>query len=96
MVLFRLLRYRQFKIFYPYHVLQLLRKAFPNAPSYQRMVELMPHCAMAMAAFFHTLTGNCSGISIVDSTPLAGCDNLPIGRHTVFAGLAAMSKNSTG
>lgn len=60
------------------------------------MVELMPCCAMAMAELFHTLKGNCSGISIVDSTPLAVCDNLRIRRHKVFAGLAAMGNSSTG
>ncbi|MEW9824216.1 MAG: hypothetical protein AB2992_03365 [Candidatus Symbiodolus clandestinus] len=36
MILFHQLRYRQFKVFYQHHVLQLLHKEFPNTPSYQR------------------------------------------------------------
>nr|WP_320412399.1 transposase [Candidatus Regiella insecticola] len=51
---------------------------------------------MALYAFFGTVKGECSGVCIVDSTPLAVCDNMRIKRHRVFQGLAERGKSSTG
>ncbi len=73
-VLFHPIRYRQFKSFYLHHVCQHLRAEFPTFPSYSRCIELLTRCAMALYAFFDTVKGECSGFSIVDSTPLAVCD----------------------
>jgi transposase len=95
-VLFYQLRFRQFKSFYLAYACRFLRKEFPDLPSYQRCVELMPRCVVPLAALFDALKAQCSGISIVDSTPIAVCDNLRIARHKVFAGLAARGKSSTG
>lgn len=95
-VLFHQIRYRQFKAFYLNHVCAHLRNEFPNLPSYNRCVELLPRCAVALAALFETLKGECTGISISDSTPIAVCDNLRIRRHRVFKGLAQRGKSSTG
>lgn len=96
LVLFHQIRYRQFKAFYLHHVCLHLRREFPRLPSYQRCVELIPRCVVAMAALFEILKGRCSGLSIADSTPIRVCDNLRIKRHKVFAGLAARGKSSTG
>ena len=95
-VLFHQLRHRQFKRFYLDYVCRYLRNEFPNLPSYSRVVELMPRCAVPLAALFETLKGCCTGLSIVDSTPIAVCDNLRIRRHRVFRGLAERGKSSTG
>jgi len=95
-VLFHQLRYRQFKSFYLCHALRFLRNEFPKLPSYQRCVELMPRCIVPLSALFDTLKGQCTGITILDSSPLAVCDNLRIYRHRVFAATAARGKSSTG
>jgi len=95
-VLFHQIRYRQFKLFYLHHVCQYLRREFPQLPSYPRCVELLPRCAVALAALFEVVKGKCAGLSIADSTPLSVCDNLRISRHRVFRGLAARGKSSTG
>ena len=95
-VLFHQLRHRQFKVFYLTYVQRHLRSEFPRLPSYTRMVALLPRCTAPMAALFETLKGRCTGLSIVDATPLAVCDNLRIRRHRVFRGLAARGKSSTG
>ena len=58
-------------------------------------MALLPRCAVALAALFESLKGQCTGVSIVDSTPLAVCDNLRIRYHQVFASYAARGKNST-
>ena len=95
-ILFHQTRHRQFKTFYLGYVRLYLQREFPTLPSYPRCVELMPRCAVALAALFETLKGRCTGISIADSTPIAVCHNLRIGRHRVFAGRAARGKSSTG
>jgi len=95
-VLFHQIRYRQFKLFYLCHVCQHLHREFPRLPSYQRCVELMPRCALAMAALFELIKGECSGLSIADSTPITVCHNLRIRSHRVFDGMAARGKSSTG
>lgn len=93
-VLFHQLRYRQFKMFYTFHVKGLLQREFPNMPSYNRFIELMPRCLLGLFAFFQTIKGNCSGVSIVDSTALAVCHNRRIHQHQVFEGHAARGKTS--
>lgn len=88
--------YRTFKHYYVEHVLQHLRSEFPTLVSYSRFVELMPTTFGPLCAYLHHCFGRCTGISFVDSTPLAVCDNRRIFQHKVFAGLAARSKTSTG
>lgn len=95
-ILFHQIRYRHFKSFYQNHVCQYMRAEFPSLPSYNRCLELLPRCMVALAVLFDQLKGTCSGISIVDSTPIAVCDNLRIKRHRVFKGMAQRGKSSTG
>ena len=95
-VLFHQIRYRQFKSFYLHHVCQHLRKEFPALLSYSRCIALLPRALLGLTALFEVLKGQCTGLSIVDSTPIAVCDNLRIKRHHVFRGLAARGKSSTG
>jgi transposase len=96
MVLFHQLRFRQFKSFYLHYARRHLRREFPGLPGYPRCVELLPRCAVPLAALFEALKGECDGVSIVDATALAVCDNRRIGRHRVFKGLAARGKTSMG
>jgi transposase len=95
-VLFHQLRFRHFKSFYLAYAKRFLKAEFPTLPSYSRCIELMPRCAAGLAALFEALKGRCTGISIVDSTPIAVCDNLRIARHKVFQAIAARGKSSTG
>ena len=95
-VLFHQLRFRQFKRFYLDYACRYLRLAFPTLPRYPRCVELLPRCAAPLAALFEALKGSCDGISIVDATPLAVCDNRRITRHRVFKDYAARGKTSMG
>jgi transposase len=95
-VLFHQLRFRQFKSFYLCYACRHLRREFPRLPSYNRCVELLPRCAVPLAALFEALKGGCDGVSIVDATALAVCDNRRIGRHRVFDGKATRGKTSMG
>jgi hypothetical protein len=89
-------RYRDFKSYYTQHVQEHLGREFPGLVSYQRFVELMPRALVALAFYLRHSFGRCTGISFVDSTPLAVCRNQRIKRHKVFAGLAARGKTSMG
>lgn len=88
--------YRTFKAYYTQHVSVYLRGEFPHLVSYGRFVQLMPRVLALLAAYLFTCLGRCTGISFVDSTPIAVCDNRRIHQHKVFAGLAARGKTSMG
>jgi transposase len=95
-VLFHQLRFREFKMFYLCYACKHLHHEFPTLPSYSRIVELMPRCAIPLTIFFETIKGQCDGISIADATALSVCDNKRIPRHRVFKETAARSKTSMG
>jgi len=88
--------YRTFKAYYTEQVLVHLRAEFPKAVSYSRFIELIPSVLLPLCAYLDSCRGHCTGISFVDSTPLAVCKNPRIPHHRVFAGLAQRGKNSVG
>jgi len=88
--------YRDFKAYYQKYVLERLREEFPGLVSYQRFVELIPQCLLALCAYLKRCFGQCTGISFVDSTSLKVCHNLRIHSHKVFEGVAKRGKNSMG
>lgn len=87
-------RYRDFKTYYTQYVQVYLRSEFPNLVSYSRFVQLMPRVLVALCAYLHTCFGRCTGISLIDSTPLAVCHNRRIPQHKTFDGIAQRGKNS--
>jgi hypothetical protein len=80
LILFHQSHYRTFKAYYTEYVHRHLRSEFPILVSYSRFVELMPTILVPLVAYLHTQLGQCSGISFIDSTPLAVCHNARI--HT--------------
>jgi hypothetical protein len=96
MIHFHQARYRDFKTYYTDYVPVHLQDAFPQLVGYTRFVELMSRVLVPLMAYFYDCKGRCTGISFVDSTPLAVCHNRRIPRHKVFAELAARGKTSMG
>ena len=88
--------YRTFKHYYQKHVCLYLRWAFPQLVSYNRFVELMADALLPLCAYLSTRKGECSGISFVDSMPIAVCHNRRIHSHQVFDETAERGKNSVG
>lgn len=88
--------YRDFKADYLEQVCKHQRTEFPRLVSYERFVELTPGALMPLCGYLRCLFGACTGISFIDSTPLAVCHNPRISQHKVFAGLARRGKSSTG
>lgn len=95
-ILFHRLRFRQFKAFYLNYACRYLKTEFPGLPSYQRMIELLPSCAVPLAALFEAVKGECDGISIADATAIRVCHNKRISRHRVFKDFAQRGKTSMG
>lgn len=95
-VVFHHSRYRNFKSFYLYHVKRSLRSEFPVLVSYNRFVELMSRAMGPLTAFLLTRRGLVTGISFIDSTPIAVCHNRRIMSHKVFNDVAKRGKNSVG
>ena len=56
----------------------------------------MSEALLPLSVYLQTRFGKCSGLSLIDSTPLAVCKNRRIPTHRVFAEEAALSKNSLG
>lgn len=97
LVLFHQIRYREFKAFYYDYVCRWLKKEFPQLPSYSRLLELIPRVISPMQDYLKVLmANNCTGISFIDSTKLAVCDNRRIERHQVFTPYASRGKTSMG
>ena len=86
--------YRNFKTYYTEQVLKHYVWAFPQLPSYQRFVELMPRALVPLCGYLQTRKGRCPGVSFIDSTSLAVCHNRRIHSHKVFEGCALRGKTS--
>jgi hypothetical protein len=89
-------QYRTFKAYYTQHVQVHLCSEFPNLVSYNRFVELMQRVLLPLSAYLRHCYGRCTGISFIDSTSLAVCENRRIERHRVFRGVAQRGKSSLG
>lgn len=96
LVLFHASGYRNLKQFYLEFVCQHLRSEFPRTVGYTRFVEFQRDALMPLAAYLQTRRGSCTGISFVDSTALAVCENLRIPQHRQFVDTARRGKTSVG
>lgn len=75
-----------------------LSSYFPRLISYERFVARMPRLLPGLFLLLKWLCtqGQRTGFYIVDSKPLAVCDNHRIESNKVFAKLAARGKSSMG
>ena len=97
LVCFHLSNHRTFKWFYLGLVQLCWKKHFPKLPSYNRFVELMRVAIVPLTLYMVSkCSGNCTGISFVDSTTLDVCHTRRINFHKVFKNLAKKAKSSTG
>jgi hypothetical protein len=85
-----------FTAYYTQHVEKHLRGEFPKLVCCARFVQLMPRVFPLLCAYLFSLFGRCTGISFIDSTFIAVCDNRRIGQHKVFEGLAARGRGLMG
>ena len=88
--------YRTFKDYYIKEVCKHLRWAFHDLVSYNRFVELKSQALFPLCCYLLSRKGRCSGISFVDSMPIAVCHNRRIRSHRVFSHVAQRGKNTVG
>ena len=68
--------YRNFKGYYTEQVHGRWHREFPDAPSYTRLVQLLPVILWPLVHYLGSRRGEVSGISFVESTPLK-CVTMP-------------------
>ena len=86
--------YRTFKDYYTKEVCKHLKWAFPDLVSYGRFVELKSSALFPLCCYLLTRKGECSGISFIDSLPIAVCHNRRIHSHKVLSGAAQRGKTT--
>ena len=97
LVIFHTRRFRDLKSFYLYYVCRHMREEFPHTVSYNRFVERQAQVGMHLLLFLETCAlGKCTGISIIDSTPLVACHIKRMRTHRTMRGLAALGKCTMG
>lgn len=94
-VLFQLSGYSNFKTFYRCMIKGHINSYFPDAVSYNCMVELMKDSMISLAIYLKNYgISDCAGISSIDSTPLRVCHNRRTHNHKIFDGLARRRQRS--
>jgi len=89
--------FRNFKHFYIFYVQEHLRGEFPNQFSYNRFIQLEHRLLIPLTMFLKLICfGECTGITFMDSTKIAICNNKRIRRNKTFKGYAATGKSSMG
>jgi Transposase DDE domain. len=97
MILFHLGHCRDLKYFYNNHICIHRKKDFPNTVSYNRFVELQRKALVPMVVFLQMCClGKCTGISIIDSTPIRACHIKREHSNKTFKGIATKGKTTTG
>ena len=73
------------------------RQHFPVALSYNRFVEREQMVSLKLYLFLNNCClGDCTGISIIDSTPIRVCHDKRSRRHKTFRGFATSGKGTMG
>ena len=96
-IYFHLMRYRDFKHYYLFHMYKYMRSDFPGLVSNNRFVELMQTTLLPLAVYLKTrCLGKCTGISYADSPHIKACYTKRAHSHKVLKGLATKGQCSIG
>ena len=96
-ILFHLSGYRILKVFYTQMICKEWRQHFPVVLAYNRFVEHEQMVSIKLYLFLNNCClGDCTGISIIDSTPIRVCHHKRSRRHKNFRGFATSGKGTMG
>lgn len=97
LVLFHTSHFRDLKSFYLGYISQHMRREFPHVISYNRFVERQAKVGLHLLLFYQTCAlGKCTGISIIDSTPLVSRHIKRMHMHRTMQGWAQKGKCTMG
>jgi len=96
LIMFQITQYRNFKTYYSEFICVYWKNYFPDAPSYNRFVELIPQALIPLSSFVSAHQGQQSGVYYIDASKLPVCHGMREKRHRVFKAFAGKSKTSTG
>ena len=97
LICFHFNSYRNFKHYYQACVCGFWKDLFPKRFSYNRFIEVMPRCFVALTMFLRlSCFGECTGISFVDSTCIPVIHNKRQYGMKVFKGFAVKGKSTMG
>lgn len=94
LIAFQSSNYRHFKAFYQGFLRAYLYQAFPNLPSYQRFIELIPRVMVPLCLFAQLNSGKRTGIYYIDSSCLPVCHLKRSKNHKTFKHIAQYGKTS--
>ena len=97
MILFHTYRFRDLKSFYTMYICKHMKSEFPRTLSYNRFVERQSKVGVHLLLFLQTCAlGQCTGISIINSTPLVVCHIKREHNNKTMKGFAAKGKCTMG
>lgn len=97
LVLFHTMRHCDLKSFYQGYICNHMRRKFPNRLSYDRFVERQAKVGLHLLLFLLACAlGKCTGISVIDSTPIVSCHIKRAHNHRTMRGRAAKGKSTMG
>ena len=96
LVMFQMMRFRDFKTFYCGFLQIYWRSYFAYLPTYHRFVEIMQRATFPMTLFAQLKTGRRTDIYYVDSSGLPVCHLKRQKRHKTFQTIAQFGKSSVG
>lgn len=96
LVMFQMIRHRDFKTFYCGYLSKLFKPYFPGLPSYERFIFLMKRATLPMAIFTQINSGKRTGIYYIDSSCLPVCHLKRSRRNKAFKAIAEYGKTSVG
>jgi len=96
LVMFHMIRFRDFKTFYCGYIQQYYCREFPGLPSYERFIAIMNRAIFPMLIFTQLHSGKRTGIYYIDSSCLPVCHLKRSKRHKVFDNIAKYGKTSVG
>ena len=96
LVLFQMVRFRDFKTFYQGFLKVYYAAYFPKLPTYERFIHLMKRAIFPLTLFTQLKGGQRTGIYYIDSSCLPVCHLKRSKRHKTFDNIADYGRTSVG
>ena len=96
LVMFHMIRFRDFKTFYCGYLQQYYHHECPGLPSYERLIAIMKRAILPLLIFTPLHRGKRSGVYYIDSSGLPVCHLKRSSGHQVFDNIAKYGKTSVG